>query len=270
MYDRYGRGERKESENKIQPTSVLSTTEHVCDPSREAKAEDGRRFKASLIGMPCLSHPTLKNPLGAVGEGVGSHRSLLCLFLLFWFAFHFFSLPAGLLTKRGTYSVQWPWLQTRGSWWGSEIAGDCDGRGCGYSSRCWRGAVLLLRQWSAGKEKERPREWGQTTKGRAVSRMLPLSNWSIHVTTKVKQRGRLRSRSGGEDSHNQDSVLMAMVSVHSLRCQLDWQVLLFMCYMTVTCSLFRCSPSWFPTFYVMGAGDRRLLKIKPRQCPRTP
>lgn len=130
-------------------------------PVMRQRQEDGCRFKASLIVMPCLSHPTLKYPLGVAGVGVGSHRSLLwCLFLLFWFAFHFFSLPAGLLTKSGTYSVQWPWLQTRGSWWGFEIAGDCDGRGCGYSSRCWQGAVLLLRQWSAGEEKEGQREWG--------------------------------------------------------------------------------------------------------------
>lgn len=264
MYDRYGRGERKESKDKIQPTSVLSTTEHVCDPSREAKAGRWPQVQGQLdrdaLSQP--PYPEKSSRCGGGGGGVSQEPFVPVSVVLICFSF--------FLTKRGTYSVQWPWLQTRGSWWGSEIAGDCDGRGCGYSSRCWRGAVLLLRQWSAGEEKERPREWGQTTKGRAVSRMLPLSNWSIHITTKVKERGRLRSRSRGEDSHNQDSVLMAMVSVHSLRCQVDWQVLLFVCYMTVTCSLFRCSPSWFPAFYVMGAGDRRLLKIKPRQCPRTP
>lgn len=62
-------------------------------PVVRQRQEDGRRFKASLRRMPCLSHPTLKNPLGVVGERVGYHRSLLCLFLLFLICFSFF-LPA--------------------------------------------------------------------------------------------------------------------------------------------------------------------------------
>lgn len=226
-------------------------------PVMRQRQEDGCRSKASLIVTPCLNHPTLKCP---PGEQVGSHRSPLCLFLLFWFAFHFFSLPAGLWTKSGTYSVQWPWLQTRGSWWGSEIAGDCDGRGCGYSSRCWQGAVLLPRQWSAGEE--RNAAWvGLSHKGEGCFQNATTQQLT-HSPNKVKQRRRLLPRSGGVDSDSRGSVLMAMVSVHSLRCQLDWQVLLFVCYMTVTCSLFRCPPSWFPTFYVIDARDRWLLKMK--------
>lgn len=151
MYDRYGRGERKKSKNKIQSTSVLSTTEHVCDPSQEAKAGRWLQVQGQL-DSDTLSQPPYPEISSRGGGGVSQEPFVSVSVVLICFSF--FSLPAGLLTKSGTYSVQWPWLQTRGSWWGSEIAGDCDGRGCGCSSRCWQGAVLLPRQWSAGEERK--------------------------------------------------------------------------------------------------------------------
>lgn len=91
--------ERKESENKIQPTSVLSTTEHVCDPSREAKAGrwpqvQGQLDRDALSQSP---YPEKSSMCGGGGGGVSQEPFVPVSVVLICFSFF---LPARRFTDK--------------------------------------------------------------------------------------------------------------------------------------------------------------------------